>query len=482
MSQSLASQSIAPSGGISTWANVTVQSQAPLENTFQKSDYLRNAYYYLSHRRSLLSLWQNLSYQETAFDETVATDTIASFDKVSPTGDSLYRDREYLQYDLSGNVTNNLGELYEHAEFIKPLFFNSLKQIASDVNLTVRDPNSTVDVTAESGLILCPLKSIDRATEKIREKYSKVDPGPSCCWIYDILRAAFVCDTEEQIRNVYDLICNDSNFQIIRVKNRFRTPTTAGFRDILVNVLIEDIGPSGRPTHFVCEIQITHIDLWQYEIENDTRSLLKYFRQLASGTTINQDVKIKILEKIVAITSPILNATVDNENIDMEITEAIRKISDEALMTDNIDVLNNWVETLECVSELELSEKFQRKLIKIQIKKYGDKNFIVADSLLKLGNILRGQNNLEQAALVYQAAAVMKNELLGEVDPQVADALFCMAEVRALQQKYDAAVPLHEQVSLMYSDSLFVLILSCRFCLLEGNCILVEIKAMLPYH
>lgn len=108
---------------------------------------------------------------------------------------------------------------------------------------------------------------------------------------------------------------------------RFKDPTTAGFRDILINVMLEDIGPTGLMTHFICkpleilvnlvkiiiefligEIVITHIDLRQYEIENDTRALYRFFRPLTTGSKESQNAKIKLLEKIVSTTSPILNA------------------------------------------------------------------------------------------------------------------------------------------------------------------------------
>ena len=42
----------------------------------------------------------------------------------------------------------------------------------------------------------------------------QVDPGPPCAWIYDILRASFVCETEEQIRAVYDAVMQDPNMQV----------------------------------------------------------------------------------------------------------------------------------------------------------------------------------------------------------------------------------------------------------------------------
>ena len=197
-----------------TWAETSVYSQPEDSQSLQKSDYLRNAYYYLSHRKSLLSLWQNLSYQDSAFDETVPTDTIPSMDLVSPMGNPDKRDRDYMQWDSEGSITNNLGQLYEHAEFVKPIFYNALKHVASDCHLSVRDPDAGTDISMEACLIICPLKMADRAAEKAREEYSKVDPGPPCSWVYDILRASFVCDTEEQIRNVYDCIQQDPNLQV----------------------------------------------------------------------------------------------------------------------------------------------------------------------------------------------------------------------------------------------------------------------------
>jgi hypothetical protein len=203
------------SNAASAWGETRVYSLQDTEDmgAVQKSDYLRNAYYYLSHRKSLLSLWQNLSYQDSAFDETVPTDTIPPLDLVSPNGDFLLRERDYAQWDCEGNLATNLGQIYEHAEFVKPLFMSALKEVASDCNLPVTDPDAGSEVS-EAGLVLCPVKLADRATEKAREEYSKVEPGPPCAWIYDVLRASFVCDTEEQIRSVYDGIMQNPNMQV----------------------------------------------------------------------------------------------------------------------------------------------------------------------------------------------------------------------------------------------------------------------------
>lgn len=76
------------------------------------------------------------------------------------------------------------------------------------------------------------------------------------------------------------------------------------------------------------------------------------------------------------------------------------------------------------MAEYELAEKMQRRLIKLEMKRYGaadisfnfiltmlvivvyrcvgEQNQMVSDSLLKLGGLLKEQNELEQAAAVYQ--------------------------------------------------------------------------------
>ena len=74
------------------------------------------------------------------------------------------------------------------------------------------------------------------------------------------------------------------------------------------------------------------------------------------------------------------------------------------LDSENLEMLENWIDVLDSVAELELEEKFLRsttyhwevfwncnniftiiELIKLQIKRLGDKNLIVADLLVSLG-------------------------------------------------------------------------------------------------
>lgn len=116
------------------------------------------------------------------------------------------------------------------------------------------------------------------------------------------------------------------------------------FRDILINVRVTTKGPRGNQISFTCEVQVTHIDLRQYEIENDTKVLQQVFRPLMSGTEAAQESKLKILERIVAATSPIINAvTTDNELMDSNVTESITALCAELNDSVEIGQLEIWV-------------------------------------------------------------------------------------------------------------------------------------------
>ena len=132
-----------------------------------------------------------------------------------------------------------------------------------------------------------------------------------------------------------------------------------GFRDIMINVRYTTMGQHGNPVSFACEVQVTHIDLRQYEIENDTKALQHFFRHLMTGSQVVQDTKLKILERIVAVTSPIINAVAtDDESMDSNVTEAITTLSAELNDSTEMDQLYIWVKARELHVQLFLFSFF----------------------------------------------------------------------------------------------------------------------------
>lgn len=63
--------------------------------------------------------------------------------------------------------------------------------------------------------------------------------------ILDFNRCSIICSTEFEIVNVYQTIL--SNFEIVRVKNRFAHPLFVGTRDCIINIKVKG---------FICEIQL----------------------------------------------------------------------------------------------------------------------------------------------------------------------------------------------------------------------------------
>jgi hypothetical protein len=80
--------------------------------------------------------------------------------------------------------------------------------------------------------------------------------GAQVAQLYDVARAMVECPTMEDmsealigLRNVCS--AQNSNWEVVRVKQRFENPTAAGWSDIFVNV-------RNVRTKFTCELQFAH--------------------------------------------------------------------------------------------------------------------------------------------------------------------------------------------------------------------------------
>lgn len=445
-----------------------------------KLENFRNASQFLTHRKALINLWQSLSGQDASAsyngsndNGSLSTDTIPSIDLITvgsgatnlATG-KRKRNDAFRHVGLNGKVVSNMRQLYEAAAFVKPSFEGVLRSVAAQCNLPVHTVDTPEVRSVDIGVLLCPLKLADRATDKMREKYMQVDPGPACAWIYDVVRASIVCDTEEQIRSVCDLLSSRPEFEVVRRKNRFQAPSPSGYRDILLNVRMTVPHPSGRQVAFVCEIVVTHIDMRQYEVDNDTRALQLFFRPLFSACVVEEQTKkVELLERIISIVLPIINynggsaslalSTVNtstsmltdnsNKSMDDQLTDALSVLCNEVSTSQDIDTLRVWMELMSILGEFEIAEKFQRKILALKIAKYGEQSSVVAEAIHILGNLLVSQKKLPQALALFEREMTIKIVVFGESSAEKAQVLSSMAEVRMQQMKIDTAIQLHEQ-------------------------------------
>lgn len=385
---------------------------------------------FLRHRNALLEIWNLLAGHDTSLGGSSPTDMIPPMDLVSPSGDTLQRNPVYRQCCANGNVVEHMPQLFETADVVKPYFEKCMATIAAECTLSAKGRASSSSPTStRSGLVIADVKSVSRVAKKIREKYLHVIPGPACSWVFDVLRASFVCDTQDQIKHVYETILQHADMKIVRVKNRFQKPTAAGFRDILLNVQLSVPGSGGQNFPFICEVQITHVDLRQYEIEHNTRALYYTFWPLLSGTDENKSKKLTILQSICAIVSPVLDSLVPSSEKDSlhrslsQVRDSIAKHYDHVHLKEDIEALRDWTQVLEAIDELELAENNQRKVVKLMSAEKSVNRIAVSLEELKLGNILAVEQKYDEAVAVYESGVKGVGEVFGKENVLVKDAL-----------------------------------------------------------
>lgn len=411
---------------------------------------LRKTAHFLHHRDKLFRLWETLAERnDDTYESSSLVETITSMDIVCRGFPKKY-DPNFRQRNASGECVQNLKQLYECANTMKQSFDNVLKKIAAQNSLSFREWDGRSILTAETGLIICPLKSIDRATDKIREKYMKIEPGPPEAWLYDVLRACYVCETEDQMQNIFERIQNFPSFEVIRVKNRFLTPHPSGFRDLQLSVRMMVKDSLGHLISFICEVTITHIDIKQYEYEHNTYLLYTFLRSLfVSNSAVRQESIIKLLNELVATINVPIDSTPSkyvDSNLDFVISDTLSSQCDKVVISDDIENLETWIDLLKFMNEHELCEKLQRKVLKVLVLAKGEDNPEVADALDALAVTLKVQEKYPQAFSLYEKSVYVRTRLFGERHPLVANALHSLAGVLYLQRKYSMAMPIHEQV------------------------------------
>lgn len=78
--------------------------------------------------------------------------------------------------------------------------------------------------------------------------------------LLDLVRGSLVCETEEEVRNIYDyamgFTIKDDGCQVVRVKNGFQTPGAGGYADLKLFLYIARDAQDGEaPVYHICELQ-----------------------------------------------------------------------------------------------------------------------------------------------------------------------------------------------------------------------------------
>ena len=114
-------------------------------------------------------------------------------------------------------------------------------------------PTGNPDLNVQSG----PVKTKARQKIKVDLKYF-VKPTPQCMAVLDIVRCGIVCEDDEELCSLYQLIMERFSGNILRVKNAFddikKGDDSHGYRAVMININFG--GPLEEKGYkMVCEAQ-----------------------------------------------------------------------------------------------------------------------------------------------------------------------------------------------------------------------------------
>ena len=167
---------------------------------------------------------QDLKHNVASFDAT----KVGGARRAGQGADAF--DGALRQQSLLGAPAANLSEVFAAGRAARPVFEALLARAAEAAGIE------------ESRVKSIALESRARAGEKAHAKFGARDPGPSVAWLFDVVRGKVVCETGGEVLALYEHIRGatktDSSVQIVCTKNRFRSPSFIGYRDMLVKIRV----------------------------------------------------------------------------------------------------------------------------------------------------------------------------------------------------------------------------------------------------
>ena len=187
-----------------------------------------------------------------------------------------------------GGPVRSLDELYGVAAAARAGFAQMLVDVAGKVD--------GVLVKLPSGL-----KGRARAAEKADDSYAGYSPGPAVSWLFNIVRGSLVCDTVAAVIAVAWAVATDPRVKApVKFKNRFATPTPAGFRDLMLVVCIEVTDPTtGSRVVHSCEVQVHLGPVLAFAKANGSHHHYEYFRTYFQGASETVARRLEDLMRIV---------------------------------------------------------------------------------------------------------------------------------------------------------------------------------------
>ena len=257
--------------------NVSTEKKKKRSASTKNADrFFKHLKLFFQHQREIDALWMTLPSEKLLEIESLDLVQIAQH-----TFDSIGQQPAIPEGGASKILVpaQTVGALYAAANRARPAYEMFLRRTCKAADIDI------------SKMRVAPLKAISRTLEKAQYEYAD-RPGAPISWVSDVVRGSVVCDDQDQIVRFLHVLNSKKNngVTIVKLSNRFRFPTPAGFRDVNVKIRIEPsvVAPAlgseiADAVAHICEIQIHLKQLADFSKEKASHETYKFFRHFFRG-------------------------------------------------------------------------------------------------------------------------------------------------------------------------------------------------------
>ena len=189
--------------------------------------------------------------------ELASVRSLRTYSNMFSSRSKLQRGR-YIGHEVIKPV-HSIDMLIQHATCLRPVLQRKILQLLSE----------TPHASRIGGIMETPLKSCERAVEKVLRCYSG-----DCSLLLDVCREVLVFETVEDLCTMLEHIHRDQEVRIVRVKNRldpdYDSALSAGYRDVMINLQIDNAETRAlNVQHHIAEVQLVPSAVYARRINDD---------------------------------------------------------------------------------------------------------------------------------------------------------------------------------------------------------------------
>ena len=351
----------------------------------------------------------------------------------------------------SGAPVENIAQLYEAARRALPLFHDALLQLLGG------EPGAVAFTVAA-------LKGVVRAGEKARDDYGGrkdaddgSEVGPPEAWLFDIVRASVLCRSTQQLLRVMELVQGPGTdfWEVVRVKNRFASPTPSGFRDCNLSLRLR-VGctPAGAPLWHMCELQVHHERIKHMDVVVESHALYEFFRSYFRGNSQSVRERMQMLEAALGEGGERGKGVGQRGGqlggaafADRAIAQAREQVQQRGDAGDGFDVgaLRRAAELLECLGERSAALQARQALLELTEAALGRDHRDTLASCNNLACLLRAMGERTRALALYERALEARERVLGRNHPETLASVNGLACLLNNMGERTRALALHER-------------------------------------